>query len=414
LLAGIESRAGGLSDAAARLSVAPEVRVRAETPAAAPAPALRKILYLVTEDWYFWSHRLPFARAMRDAGVEVVVACRVRSHGERIAAEGFALRPLAWRRRGDGPIGGLRALAALVRLYRRERPDLVHHIALKPAVFGSLAALLAGVPRQVSLIAGLGFVFVAPTPLAWAQRTLIMLALRLFAGRRGARVIVQNEDDRTELLRRRVFHAEQVDLVAGSGVDLARFHPTPPPAGPEIVGAMVCRMLRYKGVEVAVQATRLVRRLGVPFRLLLVGPIDPDNPASHSEAELRAWCEEGAVEWIGAVDDVPSVWRQAHLCLFPSIYREGVPKALIEAAACGRPIIAADISGCRDVVAHEVSGILTGKGEVKAVARAIIRLCGDAALRARMGKAARLRAETLFSEERVVAQTLDVYARTGQ
>jgi glycosyltransferase involved in cell wall biosynthesis len=395
---------------AVRPSAAPEVQARAE----ASGPALRKILYLVTEDWYFWSHRLPFARAMRDAGGEVVVACRVRAHGERIAAEGFALRPLAWRRRGDGLAGGLRALTALVRLYRRERPDLVHHIALKPAVFGSIAALLAGVPRQASLIAGLGFAFVAPTPLARAQRALIMLALRLFAGRRGARIIVQNEDDRAELLRWHVFRAGQMDLVAGSGVDLKRFHPTPTPAGPEIVGAMVCRMLRYKGVEVAVRATRLVRRLGVPFRLVLVGPVDPDNPASHSEAELRAWYEEGAVEWIGAVDDVPSVWRQAHLCVFPSIYREGVPKALIEAAACARPIVAADIPGCRDVVAHEVSGILTGKGEVKAVARAIIRLCGDAALRARMGEAARLRAETLFSEERVVAQTLDVYARTGR
>jgi glycosyltransferase involved in cell wall biosynthesis len=409
-LPGIESRADGRGDVPVRVSLAPNLAGRAEP----PSRAIRKILYLVTEDWYFWSHRLPFARAMRDAGTEVVVACRVHAHGERIAAERFTLRPLAWRRRGDGLVGGARALFALIRLYRRERPDLVHHIALKPAVFGSVAALLAGVPRQVNLIAGLGFVFVEPTPLAWLQRALIMLALRFFAGHRNARIVVQNEEDRAELLRWHVFRAGQMDLVAGSGVDLVRFPPMPQPEGAEIVGAMVCRMLRYKGVKVAVRATRLVRRLGVPFRLVLVGPVDPDNPASHSEAELRSWHEEGAVEWIGAVEDVPSVWKAAHICVFPSTYREGMPKALLEAAACARPIIAADIPGCRDVVAHEVSGILTEKGEVKAVARAILRLCGDPALRARMGEAARRRVEALFSEQLVVGQTLDVYARAGR
>lgn len=405
---GIESRADGLADGAVPASAVPDSGGRAEA-----APAIRKILFLVTEDWYFWSHRVPFARAMRKAGSEVVVACRVRAHGERIAAEGFTLRPLAWRRRGDGLLGGLRALVALVMLYHRERPDLVHHIALKPTVFGSIAALIAGVPRQVNLIAGLGFVFVEPTLFGWLQRALVMLALRTFAGRRNARIIVQNEEDRAELRRWHVFPAEQMDLVAGSGVDLVRFRPMPEPEGPEVIGAMVCRMLRYKGVTVAVRATRLVRRLGVPFRLVLVGPVDPDNPASHSEAELRSWHEEGAVEWIGAVEDVPSVWKNAHICIFPSMYREGVPKALLEAAACARPIIAADIPGCRDVVADEVSGILTKKGEAKAVARAIIRLCADAALRARMGEAARRRAEALFSEQRVVEQTLDVYARVG-
>jgi glycosyltransferase involved in cell wall biosynthesis len=409
-LPGIESRADGLSEAPVRVNLAPNLTERAE----APPGAVRKILYLVTEDWYFWSHRLPFARAMRDSGAEVVVACRVRAHGERISAEGFTLRPLAWRRRGDGIAGGVRALLALIRLYRRERPDLVHHIALKPTVFGSVAALVAGVPRQVNLIAGLGFVFVEPTPLAWLQRALIMLVLRFFAGRRNARIVVQNDEDRAELLRWRVFGAAQMDLIAGSGVDLRRFHPMPEPEGPEIVGAMVCRMLRYKGAEVAVRATKLVRRLGVPFRLVLVGPVDADNPASHSEAELRSWYEKGAVEWIGAVEDVPAVWKSAHICVFPSVYREGVPKALLEAAACARPIIAADIPGCRDVVAHDVSGILTEKGEAKAVARAIIRLCGDAALRARMGDAARQRVEALFSEQRVVEQTLGVYARAGR
>jgi glycosyltransferase involved in cell wall biosynthesis len=161
----------------------------------------------------------------------------------------------------------------------------------------------------------------------------------------------------------------------------------------------------------AVRATRLVRRLGVPFRLLLVGPIDPDNPRSHTEAELRAWQEPGAIEWIGAVEDVPAVWKTSHLCVFPSTYREGVPKALLEAAACARPIIATDIPGCRDVVEHEVSGLLFEKADVKALARAILRLCRDPALRARMGVAGRRRMEAHFGERRIVEQTLEVYTR---
>src|SRR6266481_2480098 len=146
-----------------------------------PASAVRSmtpadtIIFLCTEDWYFWSHRMPVARAAREAGLQVIVATRVQSHGQRILAEGFDLRPLAWRRKGDGVIGGLRALHAIFRLYRYERPQLVHHIALKAVVFGSIAAWCAGVPRQINAIAGLGFISASSTPRTWATRTLLFL-----------------------------------------------------------------------------------------------------------------------------------------------------------------------------------------------------------------------------------------------
>jgi glycosyltransferase involved in cell wall biosynthesis len=372
-------------------------------------PGLRKVLYLVTEDWYFWSHRLPIARAMRDAGVEVVVACRVRAHGERIRAEGFTLRPLPWRRRGDGILGGLRALLAILRLYLAERPDLVHHIALKAILFGSVAAAFARVPRQVNLVAGLGFTFVSSTLVDRVRRSAIMLCLRAFAGRRNARIVVQNEEDGAELVRWGVFRRDQLSLVAGSGVDLQRFRPIPEPDGGGITGAMVCRMLRYKGVTVAVEAVRMLRRRGIPFRLLLVGPIDPDNSTSHRSEELEAWHREGLVEWLGAVEDVPGVWARAHFCVFPSMYREGVPKALLEAASCGRPIIASDMPGCRDVVKDGVTGLLVPERQAAPVAEAIIRLASDPLLRRKLGEAARHHVATHFAEELVVAQTLEVY-----
>lgn len=193
-------------------------------------PAIRKIIYLVTEDWYFCSHRLPIARAMRDAGAEVLVACRVQDHGDRILDEGFKLRPLRWRRRGDGLLGSLRALVEIFRLYRAERPDVVHHVALKPIVFGSIAAFAARTPKQVNLIAGLGFLFVEPSLSASLQRAAILWCMRWFAGGRDSRVIIQNQEDRSELIERRVFRPSQIDLIPGSGVDLRRFRRTPIPA----------------------------------------------------------------------------------------------------------------------------------------------------------------------------------------
>jgi glycosyltransferase involved in cell wall biosynthesis len=369
-----------------------------------------KVLFLVTEDWYFWSHRLALAQTLLEAGFEVVVACRVREHGDRIAAAGFTLVPLRWRRRGDAILGGLLALAEIVRLYRRTRPLIVHHVALKPVVFGSLAALVAGVQHQVNLIAGLGFVFVSANLLARLQRLAIVLALRFLANRRGSRVIVQNEDDREELLRRNIFDPERIHLVRGSGVNLAWFKPLPEPPG-VVTGAVVCRMLRYKGVGTAVDAVRILRQRGIPFRLLLAGPTDPDNPSSHGEAELRQWQREGLVEWLGPVEDVRTVWARAHIALFPSMYREGVPKALLEAAACARPIITTNTPGCRDVVQHGENGLVVDQDSAEALADAIARLATDAALRQRMGANGRRHAALGFSEEIVTKGTLAVYAR---
>lgn len=373
-------------------------------------PAIRKIIYLVTEDWYFCSHRLPIARAMRDAGAEVLVACRVRDHGDRILEEGFKLRPLRWRRRGDGLFGSLRALVEIFRLYRTERPDVVHHVALKPVVFGSIAAFAARTPKQVNLIAGLGFLFVEPTLPAFLQRAAILWCMRWFAGGRDSRIIVQNQEDRSELIERRVFRPSRIDLVPGSGVNLRQFPPQPDPGGDLIVGAMVCRMLRYKGVGVAVEAARRLRRAGLPFKLLLVGPIDPENPSSHTREELEAWQGDGAVEWLGLVTDVSAVWARAHICVFPSLYREGIPKALLEAAASARPIVTTDIPGCRDVVIDGKNGYLVPQNDPVRLADAIAELVADRSLRETMGKAARDRVVSSFSEEIIVSETLNTYS----
>jgi glycosyltransferase involved in cell wall biosynthesis len=364
------------------------------------------LLMLVTEDWYFCSHRLPLALAARDAGWRVVVATRVVEHGERIRAAGLALRPLRLRRRGASLAGELAALWELLRLYRAERPAVAHHVALKPVIYGTLAALSAGTPRVVNAIAGLGFVFISPCLKARLLRPAIRLAYRFVLTRRRVRVLVQNADDARTVASLGV-DPSRVATVQGSGVDLERFRPLPEPEG-RVVATLVARMLVDKGVEDAVAAARLLAHAGEPVRVRLVGPPDPDNPASLDAGVLRAWVAEDVVDWCPGSDDVPGVWAQSHIALLPS-YREGLPKALLEAAACGRPLVATDVPGCREVVVHGETGLLVPARDPRALAKAIGTLARDAGLRRRLGAAARERVCRLFSQERVVEQTLALW-----
>jgi glycosyltransferase involved in cell wall biosynthesis len=376
-----------------------------------PAP---KLLFLVTEDWYFCSHRLPAARAARDAGFAVAVATRVGAHGEAIRAEGFGLHALDWRRRGGGIPGQLRALAEIIRLYRRERPDALYHVALKPVLFGGLASRIAfrrgDRPATIAAIMGLGISAAG----GWRRR-LVGRALRLLA--RDSRAIVQNPEDR-EALAGLGFDPGRIALIRGSGVDTEHFASLPAPAESEINVALVGRMLRSKGVADAVAAIRLLRAEGHAVALLLAGAPDPDSRDSLGEAELRELAAAPGVEWLGHVADVRAVWRRAAIAVLPSSYGEGVPKALLEAAACARPIVASDRPGCREVVAPGETGLLVPPHDIAALATAIAELAADAGLRRRMGEAARARVLAEFGEDAVAAQTLtllrSVLAERGQ
>jgi glycosyltransferase involved in cell wall biosynthesis len=373
-----------------------------------PGAARPKIMYLVTEDWYFWSHRVPIARAARDAGYEVVVATRVQSHGDRIIAEGFRLIPLRWRRRSLHPWHEARAMAELITVYRRERPDIAHHVALKPAVYGSIAARVTHTRAVVNMVAGLGYVF---TSRHWKARLLnrpMRVALRYLFNRSNVRLILQNPDDGKALSQFCAVRPEQTVLIRGSGVDLARFVPMrEPPGVPNVT--MVSRMLWDKGVGDVVEAARRLRSEGEAVRVTLVGPPDPENPRSIPEAQLDAWGREGFVEWLGYRENVIDVWRDATIAVLPTTYGEGVPKALIEAAACARPIIATDVPGCREIVKDGETGLLIPPGDTDALVEAIRRLVRDGPLRRRMGENGRAHAAGGFSEPTVVEQTMALY-----
>jgi glycosyltransferase involved in cell wall biosynthesis len=376
-------------------------------------PARRpKLLFLVTEDWYFCSHRLPIARAARDAGFAVTVATRVTDHGDAICAEGFDLVPLGMERRNSNPFREIGSLIEIVHIYRRMHPDIVHHVAVKPVLIGSVAAWIAGVPHVVNAIAGLGYVFASDSLKAKALRPFIRLGFRWLFNRSQSRVIVQNPDDERLLVAGGLVNRERLTLIKGSGVDLTHFHPLPEPeVGPaqRPVAVLVSRMIWDKGVGVLVEAARVLQARGTALRVVLAGKPDPENHASIPENQLRAWHDEGIVEWAGFCDDVAKLWANSHIAVLPSWYGEGVPKSLLEAAASGRPMVAVDGPGLREVVHNGETGLLVPPRDPVALADALQRLAQDGALRRRMGQAARALAEREFGEAAVVRDTLALY-----
>lgn len=367
----------------------------------------KKLLFLVTEDWYFWSHRLPPARAAQAAGYDIVVATRVGNRGADISAEGFKLVPLDLRRRSRNPFRELAAIAQIVKIYLRERPDIVHHVALKPVLYGSLAAYFVRGPVVVNALAGMGFLFTSGSILATVLREVVSCLFRLLLNSGRNLLILQNPDDQAMLVNGGLVAAERVRLIRGSGVDVERFALTPEPQTTPVV-MLPSRMLWDKGVGEFVEAARLLRARGAMARFVLVGNGDPDNPASISEYQLKTWRDSGVVESWGHCRDMPVTLAQAHIICLPS-YREGLPKVLLEAAACGRPLIATDVPGCREIVRHRQNGLLVPVRDAVCLADAIERLLGDADLRRVMGQQGRRMVESEFSEATVAQQTLAIY-----
>lgn len=363
-------------------------------------------LIVVTEDWYFCSHRLPLARALRDAGYRVAVATRVAAHGGRIEAEGFELLPLPALQRGLAAWREMATVVALASLYRRLRPALVVHIALKPVVLGTLAGRLSGRPPTLNLLTGMGFVFTSSSMKARLFRRPIAALLGALLDDPGILTVVQNSEDFQTLTAAGVLPPGRTRLVRGSGVDVGRFLPLPEPGGP-FTAAAVCRLLGDKGVYDLIEAVRILRSRGSAVRLLLAGPLDPLNPTAVRREEVLSWRREGLVEWDGPVDDVREVWSKAHAAVLPS-HREGLPKALLEAAACGRPIVTTDTTGCREVVAEGVNGFLVPLRDPVRIAAALERLASDEELRRRMGAAGRRRVVDIFAESAVVGELVSL------
>ncbi len=365
------------------------------------------ILYLVTEDWYFLLHRLPMARAAARAGYQVHIATHLNKDRAAIEALGFELHPLDWQRGSLNPLDIVSIIREIRRLYVRIRPDVIHHIALQPVVIGSLAAL--GLPLvALNSLVGLGFVFTSSQPKARAVRAVLKTLLPRLMDRPRRAATVENKDDRDLLVALGVRHAP-VFILPGSGVDVARLTPQPEPDGP-FTAAFVGRLLDDKGIRTLIAAHDLLTQHGTPIRLLIAGEPDPANPTSIPAGEIEGWKRRPGISVLGHVSDIAGIWRSAHVAVLPS-RREGLPTSLLEAAACGRPLVATDAPGCREIARPGVNALLVPIDDPEALAAAIGRLAADGAMRSRFGAASRQIAETEYSSGIVGREVVALYDR---
>ncbi len=369
----------------------------------------KKLIFLVTEDWYFCSHRLPLAIAAKASGYDVIVATRVAEHGAVIEKAGLRLIQLHQLKRSSlNPFKELLALFEIIAIYNHEMPDLVHHVAIKPTIYGSLAARLTGVTGVVNALGGLGFVFTSKKFMARLLRPLLSKLFSYLLNNPCGRLILQNGYDMDLLASQGLVDATYIRLIRGAGVNLEEFSVQPLSDGIPLV-ILASRMLWDKGVGEFVALAETLKTQGVCARFAIVGDTDTESPTAISYKQLSLWQEEGYVEWWGHQCDMPSVFAQAYLVCLPTYYGEGVPKVLLEAMACGRAIITTDIPGCRELVVNGSNGLLIPPHNIKEFAASVVTLLQDRPMCKSMGKAGRKIVESEYAIEHIVEATLDVY-----
>jgi glycosyltransferase involved in cell wall biosynthesis len=373
----------------------------------------RRLLFLVTEDWFFVSHFKDRALAAQAAGYEVIVLSNDNGWADSIREAGFTFVPVPFVRRGLNPVKELGVLHAVLGQYRELRPDVLHHIALKPILYGSIAARFAGLKGILNAPVGMGFVFASRSLLSGLLRPIVELGLRFLLNPPGSRVVFENPDDLGQLVGRGAVRGSDAVLIRGAGVDTEVFSPAAEPDGPPVV-VLVSRMLWEKGVGDFVEAARRVKSDGVSARFLVVGSPDNQNPSAISEAQLEDWHSEGAVEWLGHRNDVASILKGAHIFCLPTYYAEGLPKSVLEAMAVGLPVVTTDAPGCREAVHDGENGLLVQPRDPSALAAALRQLIADRPFRRRMGAESRRRAVTEFATGIVTAQTMAVYDRLAE
>lgn len=368
----------------------------------------KKILFVVNAPEFFVSHRLPLAVAAKKAGYEVDVASAFGNEVEKIQADGFSHHTVHFARSGQNPLVELQTLIQLVRLFRMERPDLVHLVTIKPVLYGGLAARVAGIRSVVAAVSGLGTVFVADSLVSKFRKWLVIRLYSIAFDQERLAAIFQNPEDRDTLLATDALRMSETRMIRGSGVALSDYPYVPEPEGRPVV-VMAARLLRDKGVFEFVSAAHTLRERGVDVEMRLIGSSDPGNPTSVTDSDLERWEREGVVKLMGYRNDIAHQYASANIVCLPSYYGEGLPKCLVEAAACGRAVVTTDHPGCRDAILPDKSGLLVPIKNKVALADAIQQLVESPELRWRMGKAGRALAEDTFDIEKVVDQHLRIY-----
>ncbi|GAB4392194.1 MAG: glycosyltransferase family 4 protein [Gammaproteobacteria bacterium] len=366
----------------------------------------KSILFFVTEDWAFYHYRLPIARAAQSAGFKIYVLTHVNQHQALIEQEGFHVINLNLTRGSINPFKELRTLFYVIKAYRSIKPTLVHHITLKPILYGTFAALLTGRLHIVNAFTGLGYIFTSHTLKAKLIKPIVLRTIRWLFNQTKPALIVQNSDDFAFFTQHNI-PAYPLQLIRGSGIDINHFYYKPEPSLP-IVITIVSRLLQDKGINEFLNAAVIVKQQAPEIIFKVIGEIDLHNPSSLTNAELASWQAKNIVKFLGKRSDIAEIWRESHIAVLPS-YREGLPRALLEAAATGRPLITTDVPGCRELVIDGKNGLLVPARNSQALANAMLTLIKDSSLRQRLGYTARQIVEQIYSDETVAKQTLALY-----
>jgi glycosyltransferase involved in cell wall biosynthesis len=373
-----------------------------------------KVALFANTDWFIFNFRRSLISALKRLGHDVVVITPAGPYASKFEMLGARWIEAPMNRRSLNPFREMKLLFWLYRTFKRERIDLIHSFTVKGSIYGGLAGRLAGVPARIQSIEGLGFVFIDQSWSTRALRSIVCWLMRLSFTGNGSRLILLNEDDSKILLEHSSVDARIIRLIKSCGVDCSLFSKKAirSPDAP-FRTLLACRLLWDKGLREFVEAARILKARGRNVEFLLAGQPDPGNPASAAELDVQAWVNEGLITWLGQVDDMAELLSSVHVVALPS-YREGVPRILIEAAACGLPIVTTDAPGCREVVTHEVDGLLIPLKDAGALARAIARLEDEPELAERLGAAAQRKARAEFSEEKVISETLAVYQELSE
>ena len=371
---------------------------------------MKKLLYFIGEDKAFLSHRVNLALAAKKAGFDVHVVTYITSHKAEIQKLGFHLHGLMhFQRGGMNPFKDLLCLFELVKLYLQIKPDVVHHVAWKPVLYGSIASLLTRVPKVVNALTGMGYLFISPSLKARILRGCVGCLLPNILRFQKHMMIVQNPDDKE--LAKNCFRIspQKIRLIRGSGVDTSKYKSTPPPKG-RLKFVCVARMLWDKGIHELVEATRIAKLTHANFDVILCGDTDPENPAAIPPEKLKEWSRQGLITWKGHIKDVANIYKNAHVAVLPS-YREGLPKSLLEAASCGLPIITTDAPGCREIVRENRNGFLVPIKDPRKLAEAMGKMIKSAERRKKFGLASRDMVEKYFSDEIIISKTMRLYGK---
>ena len=372
----------------------------------------KKLLFNLTEDWFFCSHFLERALAAKKVGYSIFVLSRQSLKKDVLENYGVKFISVPFDRKSTNPFYEFYILIRIILIYKKVRPDIVHQVAAKPIIYGSIAARICRIKSVINAPVGMGYVFTSDTIKAKILRPLLNILFKFLINSHNGvnkrnKVIFENHDDLNYFINLKAVDPKNACIIQGAGVMIKQnYKPQKNKKIPTI--ALVARMLKDKGINEFVEASKIVNREKILGNFLLVGDIDPGNPSSLKRQTLIKWNDDKVIKWVGWVDNVDEILKKTDILCLPS-YREGLPKALIEGAAYGLPIVTTNTVGCKDVVEDGVNGFLVPIKDVEQLSKRILELIKSKDLRNKMGMASFNIASRKFSSEKINSQTLDVY-----